>query len=252
MAELVVSLAAGASHGRLGHVQKREGLWLGAAGFVGAFAGACVLTSLSTKAAKPVVAVLLMVIGIYLLVRFVIGASQKRAATETLVDRRPLPPVLLALLGVGAGFFDAIGGGGWGPIVTPTLLMTNRMEPRNVVGTSNSARFLVSLGAISGFLATLHGEHFMWSVVIPLSISGIIAAPVAAVVAHKLPSRVLGVSIAGLILFLNGKTLIGAFPVLEAWTVPILVGFLAIWAGMIAVTVIRERRGAAQLAAETA
>src|ERR671914_2442275 len=143
-------------------------------GGVGAFFGAVVLSSLSAEIAAPFVATFLFLLGLYILVRF---------ATRTFPPkpgRRRLPWFFLSPLGAFAGFMDAAGGGGWGPIGTPALLSSGRLEPRKVVGSVDTGEFLVALGASAGFLVALPLGELDLAIVGALLAGGLIAAPIAA------------------------------------------------------------------------
>ena len=118
--------------------------------------------------------------------------------------------------GLVAGVLDAVGGGGWGPVGTTSLLSSGRLEPRKVVGSVDTAEFVVSVGGSLGFLAALGSRGIAWPVVGALLLGGVVAAPVAALVVRVLAPRVLGVSAGGLIVLTNLKTLgdsMGASPI---------------------------------------
>src|SRR5918911_1776842 len=160
LAEVGTTLASGASHWRFGNVDWSKVLWLAIPGGIGAFLGAVVLSSvISAEAAEPIVAVFLFCLGIYILARF---AFRRR---EQPVIVRPVARGFLGPLGLVAGFLDAAGGGGWGPISTPTLLSSRRMEPRKVVGTVDTSEFVVALAASLGFLLALSFAEIPWMVV---------------------------------------------------------------------------------------
>ncbi|MDP9393374.1 MAG: sulfite exporter TauE/SafE family protein, partial [Actinomycetota bacterium] len=206
LAELGTTLAAGVSHWRFGNVDWRVVRRLALPGAVGAFAGATVLSSLSTEAAKPWMAGLLVLLGIYVLLRFVGGVPIRRH--ESPPRRRMLMP-----LGVVAGFVDATGGGGWGPIATPTLIATGRMEPRKVIGTVGTSEFLVALGASAGFVLGLKGAGISLPTVAALLAGGVVAAPLAAWLVHHVPARMLGSGVGGLIILTNTRTLLNTYEV---------------------------------------
>lgn len=91
-----------------------------------------------------------------------------------------------------AGTVDAMGGGGWGPIGTSSLLSSGRLEPRKVVGAIDTSEFLVTLGASAGFLVSLSFAEVNTGYLLALLVGGLIAAPLAAWLVRKLPARVLG------------------------------------------------------------
>lgn len=199
LAEMGTTAVSGLSHWKLGNVDWRVVRNIALPGFIGAMLGAFGLTMLSAATARPWVSVFLGVLGFVVLARFAFGALHRRA-------RRPLPAWFLRPLGLVAGFLDAAGGGGWGPIATPSLLSTGAMEPRKVVGSVDTSEFLVALGASIGFFAglTLSAVDFAW--VGALLIGGIVAAPLAAMLVRWLPARILGTTAGTMIIFLNVRT----------------------------------------------
>lgn len=204
MAEVGTTLASGIAHTRVGNTDWRTVRWLAVPGAIGAFTGAVVLSNLSAEMAKPIVSTFLLVLGIYLFVRFaVLGGKIK-------IQEGTISPFLLMPLGSIAGFLDAVGGGGWGPISTPTLLASGRMEPRKVVGTVSTSEFLVAAAASIGFLVALDTSTVALPVVGALLVGGIIAAPLAATLVKYLNPRILGTMVGGLIIFTNGRTVLKA------------------------------------------
>jgi uncharacterized membrane protein YfcA len=113
----------------------------------------------------------------------------------------------LAPMGLVAGTLDAVGGGGWGPVGTTTLLSSGRLEPRRVVGSVDTAEFVVAVGGSMGFLLALGSQGIDWRFAAALLGGGVVAAPVAAVVVRHLAPRVLGVAAGGVIVLTNLKTL---------------------------------------------
>src|SRR5918999_1449287 len=142
ISEVGTTLASGVSHWRFGNVDWGKILWLAIPGGIGAFVGATVLVRfIDAAVAEPVVAIFLFLLGAYVLARFAFNR------TTQVVQNLPIPRAFLSPLGLVAGFLDAVGGGGWGPISTPTLLSSGRMEPRKVVGTVDTSEFIVALAA---------------------------------------------------------------------------------------------------------
>jgi uncharacterized protein len=205
ISELGTNIASGISHWRLRNVDWRVVARIAGPGAIGAFLGATVLSSLSTEAAAPVMSALLALLGIYILIRFVIGIKP--------VLKKALTIRFLAPLGLVAGFVDATGGGGWGPVATPALLADGRMEPRKVIGTVDTSEFAVSAAASIGFLIGLGAAGINWSFALALLIGGLIAAPIAAVLVRFAPAHVLGVAVGGIILLTNSRTLLKTFEV---------------------------------------
>lgn len=199
MSEIGTSLVSGMSHAALGNVDWRTVGTLAVPGFVGAFAGATVLASLDGDVARPVVAVILLGLGIYVTWRFL---SVQRLRFRGRPSARFLAPV-----GLVAGVLDAVGGGGWGPVGTGSMLSSGRLAPRTVVGSVDTAEFVVSVGASLGFLAALGSQGIAWASVAALMVGGVFAAPLAAVLVRYLPARVLGVGAGGLIVLTNLRTL---------------------------------------------
>lgn len=209
IAELGTTAFSALAHWRFGNVDRGKILWLGLPGAAAAFAGAVVLTSLSAAAARPWVAAVLAGLGVYILIRFGFNA-RKRPVVE-----RPIASRFLWPLGLIAGFMDAVGGGGWGPIATPTLLASGRMRPARVVGTVDTSEFLVALGASAGFLFALDFAQVPWTIVGALLLGGVVAAPLAAYLVRLVPVRVMGTAVGGMILIVNIRTL------LAAWSLPV-------------------------------
>ncbi|WP_319461540.1 sulfite exporter TauE/SafE family protein [Micromonospora sp. RTP1Z1] len=203
LAEIGTTLAAGVAHWRFGNVDWRVVGRIAVPGAVGAFAGATFLSSISTEAAAPWMAAILCTLGAYLLVRFSRPLRANRSAG-------PLRGRFLGPLGLVAGFVDATGGGGWGPVATPALLVSGRMEPRKVIGSVDTAEFVVAGAASAGFLIGLGTEGFLLPTVAALLVGGLIAAPIAAWLVRIVPAQLLGATIGGVIVLSNARTLIRA------------------------------------------
>ncbi|GIL36019.1 sulfite exporter TauE/SafE family protein [Phycicoccus sp. DTK01] len=202
LAEIGTTLASGASHWKFGNVDWRVVLKIGIPGAVGAFAGATFLSSLDTSVAAPVMSLILLTLGVYVLVRFTVKGLRK--------DRlgHPLRSRFLAPLGLVAGFVDSTGGGGWGPVGTPAILASGRLEPRKVVGSIDTSEFLVSVAASLGFLLALGSEDIDFTWVVALLAGGLVAAPIAAWLVRHVPPRVLGSAVGGVIVLTNTRTIL--------------------------------------------
>ena len=202
LAEIGTTLTSGLSHWKFGNVDWKVVAKIGIPGAVGAFAGATVLSNLSTEVAAPVMSLILLALGVYLLIRFTLRGIDRRNLGKP-VRKRFLGP-----LGLVAGFVDATGGGGWGPVGTPALLASGRMEPRKVIGSVSTAEFLVALAASLGFLFALGSQGIDFTWVAALLIGGSIAAPLAAWMVRHIPPRMLGSLVGGLIVLTNTRTLL--------------------------------------------
>lgn len=202
LAEIGTTLASGLSHWKFGNVDWWVVAKIGLPGAVGAFAGATFLASLSTEVAAPVMSLILVTLGAYILVRFTLRGVDRRHLGKRVRAR------FLGPLGLVAGFVDATGGGGWGPVGTPAILASGRMEPRKVIGSIDTSEFVVALAASLGFLVALgsQGVNFAWVAV--LLVGGLIAAPIAAWLVRHIPPRMLGSLVGGIIVLTNTRTLL--------------------------------------------
>lgn len=235
LAELGTTLVSGISHHRFGNVNWAVVRRIGVPGAIGAFAGATVLSALSTEAARPWMALVLLLLGLYVLARFALGV---RSTALVHTPRRRL----LAPLGLFAGFIDATGGGGWGPLATPTLMTVGRMEPRTAIGSVSTSEFLVTLAASVGFLLGLGTAGIDFGAVAALLVGGVLAAPLAAWLVRRLPLPVLGAFTGGLLVITNVRTLLVTFEASGAVVAAAYLVVLAIWAAGIAVAVRTVRR----------
>jgi uncharacterized protein len=244
LAEVGTTLASGAAHWKLGNTDWRAVRWLALPGGVGAFAGATVLSNLDGDAARPWVSLFLVILGAYVLVRFAFLGGRIQVREGSL--RRPL----LAPLGLVAGFLDAVGGGGWGPLATPTMLASGRMEPRKVIGTVSTSEFVVALCASIGFLVSLDTSVFALPVVLALLVGGSIAAPIAAWTVRWLHPRILGAAVGGLIVLTNGRTVLDGMGVAGNPQVAAYAALFGLWCVAILVVVrgVRHERSQAALA----
>jgi uncharacterized membrane protein YfcA len=203
LAEVGTTALSGVAHHRFGNVDWHAVRRIAIPGGVGAFLGATLLSSLSTESARPLASALLFTLGIYVLLRFLLGKAQ--------VQRKGRPGIrFLAPLGLIGGFVDATGGGGWGPVTTPTLLADGRLAPNRVVGTVSASEFIVALSASAGFFTALGGEVVRLEFVAALLGGGLIAAPIAAYMVRHLNPRLLGVVVGGFICFTNARVLLSA------------------------------------------
>ena len=241
MAERGTTLASGFSHWRFGNVDWRTVRRIGIPGAVGAFVGAVVLSSISAEVAKPWMGGVLLALGVYILVRFALGRPPQPKGRPYVRGR------YLAPLGLGAGFIDATGGGGWGPVSTPTLLATGKMEPRKVVGSVDTSEFLVALSASLGFLLALGSQGISWSIVAALMAGGLIAAPIAAWLVQLVTAELLGAAVGGLIIVTNARTIFQAAGLPGDLRDLLYAAIAAVWVSAVAYVVARHRRAGRSL-----
>ncbi|PGH50346.1 sulfite exporter TauE/SafE family protein, partial [Streptomyces sp. Ru87] len=157
---------------------------------------------------------------------------------------KPLRKRFLSPLGVVAGFLDATGGGGWGPVGTPAILASGRLEPRKVIGSIDTSEFLVSVAASAGFLVGLGSEGIDFGWVAALLAGGLVAAPVAAWLVRHVPPRVLGSAVGGIIVVTNVRTVLRSDWLAAGdavqWAVYALL--YALWAAAVGYSVREHRR----------
>lgn len=174
-AEIFTTGASASSHIYHRNVDWRLVRRLGIAGVLGAILGAWILSNADGAAIRPFVSVYLLLIGIFILLRaFVVPAGRDAPASWT-------SPV-----GFVAGFLDASGGGGWGPVATSTLVGSGH-APRHAVGSVNTTEFFVTTAAATTFFVELGTSPL--STLLPLVIGGVIAAPFGGWAVKHLPAR---------------------------------------------------------------
>ena len=233
--EIGTSLVSGFSHHKLGNVDWRTVSILAVPGFLGAFAGATFLASLDGDAAKPWVAGLLLALGGYVIWRFLrLGGARPTFKT------RP-SAFFLAPMGVVGGALDAVGGGGWGPVGTTSLLSSGRLEPRKVVGSIDTSEFVVAVGGSLGFIIALGSQGIEWGYAAALLVGGVIAAPIAAWLVKHLAARVLGVAAGGLIVLTNSKTIVETLGATGATVGLVMAALAVLWVSGIVWAVRQER-----------
>jgi len=240
--EIGTSLVSGASHHKLGNVDWRTVSILAVPGFVGAFAGATLLSNMDAAVAKPIVAIILLSLGFYVVYRFL-----RLGGARPTFKGHP-SAAFLAPMGLVAGTLDAVGGGGWGPVGTTSLLSSGRLEPRKVVGSIDTSEFVVAVGGSLGFLLGLGAAGINWGYAGALLAGGVIAAPIAAWLVKKLPARVLGTAAGGLIILTNSKTLLDSLGVPGVATAGTAAVIFVLWVSAIVWAVKQERLSRAALA----
>ncbi|EKU48360.1 sulfite exporter TauE/SafE family protein [Brevibacterium casei] len=242
--EIGTSLVSGISHHKFGNVDWRTVLILAVPGFIGAFAGATFLAGLNGDAATPWISGLLLALGIYVIWRFLaLGGARPT------FKARP-GKTLLVPIGLVGGALDAIGGGGWGPVGTTTLLSSGRLEPRKVVGSIDTSEFVVAVGGSLGFLFALGSQGIEWSIAGALLVGGIIAAPFAAWLVKILPAKVLAIAAGGIIILTNARTIALALGASTPVLTTILIGLALVWVSLLVHVVRLERKSRREEAAE--
>jgi len=231
LAEVGTTALSGAAHWRFGNIDWKVVAQLGVPGALGAYLGATVLSNLSTEVARPWMAGILLALGAVLLVRFAVKGT--RTDREHLGFRaRFLTP-----LGLVAGFVDATGGGGWGPVATPSMLVTGRTELRKVIGSVSASEFLVSVAASVGFLIGLSNEGVDWRIAGALLAGGAVAAPFAAWLVRKVVPRVLGTAVGSVIIITNSRTLMNTLDIQGGARSAVYVALFALAVGAITMAV---------------
>jgi len=195
-AEMFASGASGYSHYKFGNVNKKLFKALLIPGILGAIAGAIMLVMLGNKYGnfiRPVIAGYTLILGI----KFIMNAF-KEVKPQKKFKRYRL------LAGVG-GFFDSFGGGGWGPIVTSTLINNGRSH-KYVVGSVSLTEFFVTLASAFTFFTMIGVSH--WQTILALIIGGLVAAPIAAKLAGKLPKKTAYILLGTLVIFWSIRILV--------------------------------------------
>ncbi|MCD7867163.1 MAG: sulfite exporter TauE/SafE family protein [Clostridiales bacterium] len=190
-AEIFTTLVSGLSHLRLKNINWKLFWMLLLPGALGGIGGAYMLSNFESTILDVIIDLYLIVMGIVILVK----AFQRQKLRKDYGR-------YACFLGLVGGFSDAMGGGGWGPVVTSTLLATGH-EPRKTIGTVNSAEFFVTLAETTTFVAILGNFRSYFTIILGLIIGGVIAAPIGAVLCKKLPVRWILTGVGILVILLN-------------------------------------------------
>ncbi|WP_203362645.1 sulfite exporter TauE/SafE family protein [Bacillus sp. REN10] len=236
MAEVVTTAASGASHIKFGNVDKKMLKRLIIPGSIGAFSGATFLSHLTGEYVRLYVSIFLVCLGLYILGRFLWMKDARKQEHAALSNRFYVP------LGFIAGFFDASGGGGWGPIATPALLSQKGMIPRKVIGTVNTSEFVIALSATIGFMISLGPSQINWLWVGAIMAGGVIAAPIAAWIVKSLPTKVLAVIVSGMLIFTNVRAIFSYTTLSSSITTSSYVMIIIIWGSIALYTIQKERK----------
>lgn len=230
LAKIATGLAAGVSHWRLGNVDRRLVLRLALPGALGALVGTTVLASVDGDALRPFLAVLLLLVGLRILVRF---SRPMGTATVAAEDDGPIPAAATRGVELAAGAGGVTNGlvGAWGPVVTPFLLQRG-LSPRYSVGCVNTAEVAVATVAAGSLLGSSGGGGIRFDVVAAMLLGGVVASPLAAYVVRWFKPRALGLAVAGLLLLTQSRELAGAIDLpVSRWVaylgIPVAVGLAA-------------------------
>ena len=188
-AEIFTTGASAASHVYYRNVDWRLVTRLGVAGVAGAVLGAWILSNVDSSAAKPFLAFYLFCIGIFILLK-----------ASRIAPVRDAPAAWTAPVGFVAGFLDASGGGGWGPVATSTLVGSGH-APRMAVGSVNTTEFFVTIAAATTFFVELGASSMQH--LIPLVVGGLLAAPLGGWAVQRISARVLMTAVGTLIVLLS-------------------------------------------------
>lgn len=197
-AEVFTTLVSGVSHWKMKNVDISILKKLVFPGVVGGAVGAYILVSFPGDLISPFVSVYLLIMGIVVLFRGIHGVS------KNLIQGSKLIP-----LGFIGGFFDAVGGGGWGPIVTSTMVASGH-PPRYTIGSVNTAEFFVTLIQTLTFTVFL-GVGQYWHYILGLAVGGVLAAPLAAHICAKMSDKKLLIIVGILIILLNIRNIVLLF-----------------------------------------
>ena len=193
VSEMFTTGASALSHHRFGNINKKLVKHLLIPGVLGSITGAYLLSDvINGDFIKPFIAVYMIILAVIII---------KKALKKTIVKKKTKKLSVLSAFG---GFMDAVGGGGWGPIVTSTLLGRGR-NPRYTIGSVNAAEFAISFA--SGITFMLFGGIHGWQVIIGLILGGVIAAPLGAYLVNKIKRKPMMIAVGILIILLSLKTL---------------------------------------------
>ena len=199
LSEIMSNGIAGWMHYRMGNVNWKLFKLLLLPGIIGAVTGAYLLSSLEHYAqyTKPAVSVYTLILGIVI---FKKGLDLKKKRTTAKIKR-------ISLLGLGGGFIDAVGGGGWGSIVLSTLIAGGR-HPRFSLGTVKLSRFFIALMGSLTFITMLNSSH--WDAVAGLVIGSALASPVAVKISNKMSAKTIMIAVSVIVILISIRS-IGIF-----------------------------------------
>lgn len=190
VAEIPTSLVSGLAHYRIGNVDRNLLVKLIVPGIIGGIVGAWFLSGVGEKLEVPI-NLYLILMGIVILYRAIKGRTMGPESDNFIYP-----------LGLAGGFLDAVGGGGWGPIVTSSMIASGE-NAKKTIGTVNAAEFLVTIAETTTFAIFIKDFTSYGLVIVGLIIGGVIAAPIAAKICKRIPEKPLMISVGILIVVLN-------------------------------------------------
>ncbi|WP_436878030.1 sulfite exporter TauE/SafE family protein [Mammaliicoccus sciuri] len=237
-AEILTTAAAGTSHLKFKNVHKPSVLKLAIPGSIAAFIGAFFLSNINGDFIKPFISIFLLSLGIYIIYQFLF---KNKPDEPKITGVKNISNFVLVPQAVVAGLLDSIGGGGWGPVNTPMLLSSKKLEPRYVVGTVSACEFFVTVASSIGFLIFLDWSSINWILVLSLSLGGVVAAPISAWLVKSLPVSVLAIGVGGLIIFTNVSSLASLYINNShiIWSIKILI--ILSWLSLVLVTFYKSK-----------
>jgi siroheme synthase-like protein len=196
LSEIMSNGIAGWMHYRMGNINWKLFKMLLIPGIIGAVSGAYILSSLEhySQYTKPFVSLYTLILGLVILSK---AFKLKRKRVTEKIKRIPL-------LGLGGGFIDAVGGGGWGSIVLSTLIAGGR-SPRFSLGTVKLSRFFIALMSSLTFITMLNGNH--WEAVAGLVIGSALASPIAAKISNQISTKAIMVSVGVIVILISIKSI---------------------------------------------
>ncbi len=198
-AEMFSSGASGFSHYKFGNINKKLFKNILIPGVIGAVLGALLLAHFGEKYAgiiKPILATYTFILGIRILFN-AFKKNKKRKKTKR-----------VGWLAGAGGFLDSFGGGGWGPLVTSTLISKGK-TPRYIIGTVSLTEFFVTLASALTFFSVIGISH--WQLIAALILGGVLAAPIAAKLAGKLPLKAMFIGVGAIVIIWSLNVLLKAF-----------------------------------------
>lgn len=193
VAEAFTTAASGVAHWRLGNIDKRIFGRIVIPGVIGGVIGVLVVTSIDGKVLRPWISAYLLIMGLYIIFR-----AFRTVRFTNVVGNRLIP---IAFFG---GFADSVGGGGWGPVVTTTMIGSGH-EPKTTIGSVNAAEFFVTLASGFSFALLIGIQH--WESVVGLVLGGLLVAPFAARLTRHIDRKLLMILVGTLIVLLSAFTI---------------------------------------------